>query len=319
MNTKKTQRKKRFKRDPSVSCRLTERDFNIINEIYRYRFLSSEQIISLFNSSRQGILRRLNLLYHAGHIDRPKAQLNWFGNHPIVYALGNEGARLLSQRFDVPLPSVDWTTKNREVKGLFLEHTLMVSSFMVQVRLACRQVDGIEFIGPGEIIDRRLKPPSLVDKPLSWKVDVQQQNKGRKRNVSFSIVPDSAFALRFIEGSNLSVAYYFLEADRSTMPIKSNNLRRSSFYKKMIGYYHSWKNQLFSKNFGFRAARILTVTLSPERIESMISANQEIDPRGNGLRMFLFAPENHFNLNNPDQVLKKVWLDGRGDLVSILD
>ena len=97
------------------------------------------------------------------------------GNHPFVYALGNKGAALLARELDVPLTTVDWTSKNREVKGLFLEHTLMVARFFILVRLACQRVSGVEFIEPEEIIDRRPRLPGRQEKALSWPVKVNKK------------------------------------------------------------------------------------------------------------------------------------------------
>ena len=244
--TTKQQRKKRFQRDTSVRFSLTERDLIILEELYKYRFLNSEQLVSLLGGSRQGLLRRLNLLYHGGYLDRPQAQLAWIGNNPIVYGLGNKGAQLVAEKLDLSLSTVDWTSKNREARGLFLEHTLMTAQFLIMVRLACEQVDGIEFIETEKIIERRPVVPAGQAKPLSWRVEADRDHSGQKKTVTFSMVPDSAFGLQFTEnGQSKGNAYFFLEADRSTMPIQRSNLVRSSYYKKLVGYWDSWRQELF--------------------------------------------------------------------------
>ena len=69
---------------------------------------------------------------------------------------------------------------------------------------------------------------------------------------------------------------------------------------------------LFSRYFGFNNPRLLTLTVSPARIESMVEVNKGMDPRGAGLRMFLFAPEKVFDLGKPEQVFDSVWKNGRG-------
>ena len=318
--TTKPQRKKRFERDPSVRLRVTERDLSVMHEVYKYRFLTSEQIIRLFGGSRKGLLRRLNLLYHAGYLDRPQAQLAWLGNHPMAYGLGNKGAEVLAYQLDVPAASVDWTTKNREVKGVFLEHTLMVSQFLIAVRLACKRDKGVRFIEPDAIIHRR---PTVADgssRGLSWRVEVSKDYTIHKKNAAFSVNPDGAFGLRFHEnGQDKGIAYFFVEADRSTMPIRRSNLGRSSFYKKMVGYWDSWRQGLFSSEFGFKSPRVLTLTISPERIKTMLAVNKDMDPRGQGLRMFLFAPEAISDIGKPETVFSRSWQNGRGELVSIVD
>jgi hypothetical protein len=316
METTKGQRKKKFVRDKDVSIRLRERDVKIIEEVYRYRFLNSEHIVSLLGESRQGILRRLNLLYHNGFLDRPKVQLLTPGNNAMVYGLGNDGARLLAERLDLILPAVDWTTKNREAKRDFFEHTLMVADFMIMIRLACQQTPGVEFVSQAEIIRQRPTRPKEHDKAIGWRVEITRS--GRK--VELGVLPDRAFGLRIKgEDGKSHMAFFFLEADRATMPIKRPDLYRTSFYKKLIGYYESWKQGIFSENFGFKSPRLLTITTSVERVKSMIEANKELDPRGEGLRMFLFAPIKAFQGKEPVKVLSQLWLNGRSEKTGLLD
>jgi hypothetical protein len=318
--TIKPQRKKRFQRDPSVRLRLTERDLSIIHEVYKHRFLTSEQITALSPGSPQKLLRRLSLLYHAGYLDRPPAQLARRGNFPLVYGLGNQGAEFLAYQLDIPATSVDWTSKNREVKGVFLEHTLMVSQFLVTMRLACKRVRGVRFIDQETIINLRPSVPAGVGRALSWQVELKGEYPAYKRNTALTLIPDSIFALNYHEnGQDTGRAYFFVEVDRSTMPIKRSDLRKSSFYKKMVGYWDSWQQGLFSQEFPFKKARILTLVLSAERARSMIAINKELDSRGKGLRMFLFGPAAISDLKEPEVVFSRSWRNGREEAASLLD
>lgn len=298
---------------------LTERDTEIIREVYRYRFLSSDQISALAVGGQKGILRRLGLLYHAGFLDRPPGQKALIGGRKMIYSLGNVGAEFLEQEFDMKMPSVDWTAKNK-VRGVFLEHTIMVSQFMIALRLACLSSGGrVEFIAPEEIIEKRPYRPKGTDNLLSWKVEVDRKYTGQTKNITFSIIPDAVFGLRIMdeEGKKRS-SYFFVEADRSTMPIQSANFYRSSFYKKMIGYFASWQQEAISQNYGFKNPRLLTLTISNERIKSMVEANKALDPRGIGLKFFNFAQENISDLSKPETVFQEVWTNGQGEKGSIL-
>ena len=84
-------RKRRYERaDEAPSFQLTERDAEIVLAIGRNRFLNSRQIQALVPGSSDKILRRLNGLFHAGYIDRPRAQIDYYssvGSAPMVYAL----------------------------------------------------------------------------------------------------------------------------------------------------------------------------------------------------------------------------------------
>jgi predicted transcriptional regulator len=327
-NTKPSGRKPRFKRVSETPFKLTERDQEIIKAIHDHRFLNSEQIQALVEGSRQGILKRLHLLYHAGYLDRPRSQLTRGGNYPMVYALGNEGGRLMAELYDYQQPMTDWTSKNREVKNIYLEHTLMIAQAMTCLELACRKVEGIDFISPYELAARRTTDQDRGTKPygqnqndpLAWRVKTTQTYRKKAITTTSTVVPDSAFAFRFWQETRKgSEAVFFLEADRSTMPISASQHDRSSFYSKMLRYWESWRQNLFYKEYGQKNARLLTVTVSENRIRSMIEANKRIDPRGLGLRMFLFAPQKLFDLKRPERLFDRVWINGRGEQVSLID
>ena len=68
-------RRPRFRRlaEPPA-FRVTEGDIAIVREIYRHRFLRSTQIAKLVDRSLDRTNDRLSLLFHAGYIDRPRAQ-----------------------------------------------------------------------------------------------------------------------------------------------------------------------------------------------------------------------------------------------------
>jgi len=320
MTKEKRKHKKRFQRDHTVKIHLTCRDRKIIEMVYQHRFLSSEQIILLIQGGQQGVLRRLSLLYHAGFLDRPKKQKTVFGNnHCLIYGLGNKGAAVIASQYDLPLETVDWTRKNRDAKELFLEHTLMVSRILTCLQLACRSRKYVEFIGPQSMIKRRQKPPTIKTHALSWRVRIRSGEFFQKRSLSFNIIPDSVFGLRVKKGDKFKETYFFLEADRATMPIKRTNFFRSSFYKKMVGYLASHKNELFSHYFGFKKVRILTVTKSEERISNMIQANRDLHHNGYGYGLFLFSHIEHIDIQNPGKLFRKIWIDGQGKHHSLLE
>ena len=238
----------------------------------------------------------------------------------MVYGLGNKGADLLFEKFNIPRTKIDWTSKNREVKTIFLNHTLQTAHFMVCLELACRGNKDIEFIDPESIWEKMPEASKKKTNPWGWKVNAKVDHQGEKRVLSFGMVPDKVLGLYFPkEAPGRQRAYFFLEADRSTMPIKSANLFRTSFYKKMLGYWESWQQGLFEKNFPFKTARVLVITRSLERIENMVAAGKELDPRGKGSRLYLFAWEKHLDLAQPEKLFDQIWIDGRGQPTSLID
>lgn len=307
-----TNRRPRFRRTEPQPFRVVERDRRIIREVYRFRLLNSEQITAIMEATRDPINRRLQKLFHAGYLDRPPVQKYRPGNQKLIYALGNKGAEMLAEETGADFPFIDWTSKNREVKNLFLDHTLMISDFIITVRLACKK-NKLRFIDQEEIINQRPEIPTEQKNPIGWRI--QTKEKGKKFNLA--IVPDYAFGIE--NEKTKKREYYFLEADRSTMPIKRSNKHLSSFHKKLVGYYETYRQNKYQEFFKIKKIKILTLTPSQQRLKSIIEANKEIDERKKGLRLFLFARAKAFNLQNPAAVFKPQWLNGRNETAKLFD
>jgi hypothetical protein len=112
-------RRPRFSRaETPPAFQITERDVEIVRHVARHRFLRSTHISQLINAPHKKLLERLSLLYHAGYLDRPRAQLEYHvrggGSAPLIYALGNRGAQLLCAHDGYDRADIDWAHKNRE-------------------------------------------------------------------------------------------------------------------------------------------------------------------------------------------------------------
>jgi len=106
----KTKKAPKFKRRPEEvgGLRLQERDIEIIRLVYDFRFLNSDQIKALIDGSEQGILRRLQKLFHHGFLDRPPSQILYplAGPQKMVYALGDRGASLLAEKYGIDIAKI---------------------------------------------------------------------------------------------------------------------------------------------------------------------------------------------------------------------
>ena len=109
----------RFKRVAGVAAiQLTERDRKIICLFHRHRFLRSSHIVALIGQSSQPVLRRLQLLYQHGYLERPRAQIDYYhrgGSRQIVYGLGHKGAAILKRMGGIAFHELDWGEKNRTI------------------------------------------------------------------------------------------------------------------------------------------------------------------------------------------------------------
>lgn len=309
----KTKRTPRFKRVANKdNVIINDRDVEIITQVHRHRFLTSAHITALVEGSQQNIVRRLGLLYHAGYLDRPREQISRASyGQPLVYGLGNKGAAVLAEHLDLPRAKVDWTTKNREVGSVFLSHTLMTANFMVCLDLACRK-RGLTVVWPDDVLEEM--PPRNVRNGSPFKVDVTVPKNGQ--DVKIAVVPDAVFGLEEKDGT---VSYFFLEADCSTMPIVRASFEKSSYYKKLVGYWAAKESGRIKDIFGWQNPRVLTLAISKDRINNMIAANKEMDPRKTGFRLFYFALARNFTVDNPDAVFDSIWLNGRAEPCRLLD
>ena len=285
----------RFKRVATVApIQLTARDHEIIRLIHRHRFLRSHQIVALIGSSAQQLSRRLQLLFHHGYLERPRAQLEYYqrsGSKTIAYGLGNKSSSLLQ------LNPASWGEKNRAIGRMYLAHALLVSDVMVSLELACRQ-HGVRLLHEDELNLR-------VEAPLHWRVKLRDGTK-------LGIIPDRVFALEYPDqNGQVQRVYYFLEADRGTMPVVRRKLSQTSFYRKLLAYEATWTNKVHQRHLGIPRFRVLTVTTSPARVKSLLDACSRLQ-RGHGL--FLFADESVLQR----ELLSAVWQCGKAAALSAL-
>ena len=292
----------RFKRVTVVGpIELTDRDRHILRLVHRHRFLRSSHLTALIGGSAQPLLRRLQFLFHHGFLERPRAQLEYFhrtGTRPMVYGLGSKSGKLLKAQLGSSYRPYRWSEKNRAVGRMFLEHALLVSDVLVALELACHRSGRVRLY-----MDEVL---TLPHKP-SWKVTVDG-------NIRLGLVPDRVFALeRVREDNSVDRAYFFLEADRGTMPVTRRSLVQTSFARKLLAYEATWSQGIHEKRFGFHRFRVLTITKSPERVKSLVDACSQLK-RGHGL--FLFADVTV--LEQPDLLFAQLWRNGRSETTSLL-
>jgi len=299
-------RRPRFRRDRAAApLRLTERDRSIVGLVHRHRFVRSSQIIALLGEGMQPILRRLQLLYHHGYLERPRAQIDYYhqgGSRHIVYGLGNGGAALLNQECGRTVSILRAGEKNRSVGRIFLEHALLVSDVMVALELACRKAGSVQLVRPDEI-----PLPAGSNSSFRWNVKM-------KGGAKLGIIPDRVFALESQDAApERNPAFFFLEADRGTMPVIRASLAQTSFFRKLLAYEATWAQGLHQSQFGFHRFRVLTVTESAKRARSLAEACSRLES-GHGL--FLFAERSV--LDDPDLLNSAIWRTGRpGDAVPL--
>jgi len=291
-------RSPRFHRQVDIPTpQLTARDRQIIRHVFRHRFLRSTHIAALVGGSRQQTLRRLQRLYHHGYLDRPRAQIEYYqrGSQAMVYGLGNKGMALLEQEDGIPQRKLDWTAQNRTATRFFIEHTLAVAETMVALECCCRK-QGIELI-------------NYSDNAFKWNVPVRYEDA----TVTVGVVPDRVFGLQHSDKPG-EIAWFFLEADRATMPVQRRGFKQSSFMRKLVAYQETWRRKVLADEFP--RFRVLTVTTSPERVDHLLKANRTFSA-GKGSGLFLFTHQKKFH--HQVDVLSLPILNGRGEITTLAE
>lgn len=294
-------RSPRFHRIATVApIQLTERDRAIIRLVHRHRFIRSHQIAALFGGSSQSVVRRLQLLFQHGYLERPRAQLKYLergGSQSLAYGLGKKGGALLRHELGFVVDADLWSESNHEVGRVFLEHALLVSSVMVSLELACRQ-RGFRLLYEDELA------LPVAPQPFQWRVKIAG-------GIKLGVIPDAVFAIEYPDAN--ARAYFFLEADRGTMPVVRKHLTQTSFKRKLLAYEATWADQVHQRHLGIHRFRVLTVTTIAARVQSLLAACAELK-RGHGL--FLFADTSILEKD----LFSPLWRNGKtGELSPLLD
>lgn len=305
------QRRPRFTRAAPPPLRLTDDDVALIGHVAKHRFLRSTHLVALIERPAKKIVERLGVLFHAGYLDRPRAQLDYYstaGSAPLVYALGNRGATLLAETHEGVAPKVDWTDKNRTARRPFIEHTLLIADVMVAFERALWRHPDIRLMEPAEILSRA--PEATRRSRSPWAIRARVTIAGLPRELS--LVPDKVFGLD--DTVQRKRTYFFLEADRATMPVQRTSLAQTSIARKFMTYWHAHRAGEHTRQLGIGNFRVLTVTSTRERIASMIDAARAITG-GSGSNQFLFA--DRAAVQTTKDILALRWISGRNELVTL--
>jgi hypothetical protein len=281
-------RRPRFRRaSEPPAFRLTDDDVEIVRQIARHRFLRSTHVATLVGRSLDRTNDRLLRLFHAGYIDRPRAQLDHYptaGSAPLVYALADRGARLLRERDGIGVANPEVSRKNREAGRPFIQHQIEIVNFQVALQRAVAQRGDVRLISADDMnsaASRQQMPASRGPFALRAKLS----HRGRVREIS--VVPDIVFGLQFAAGARHN---FMVEIDRGTMPIVRSDPEQTSFERKMRVYLAAHVAKQHQRQFGWKNFRVLVVTTDPSRIDTMMEALRHIrTPGTNAASRFIFT------------------------------
>ena len=304
----KSRRRPRFRRAEPPAFRITDDDVEMIRIVARHRFMRSTHIAALVERSLDRTNDRLSRLFHAGYLDRPRGQLDYYptsGSAPMVYAcaLGDLGAVLLTERLGVDVSGLECSRQNREAGRPFIEHQLEIMDFYVALQLSAKARSDILIIHSDELIAGFPAQTRAMRNPLALRVAVSRGIEAHE----VGLIPDLIFGIAFRDGSRKC---FMVEIDRGTMPVSRSDLTQTSFERKMRAYLAAHHARQHEQQFGWKTFRVLTVTKDQHRLRSIMETLRNMQgASAPGPALFLFALRDDLGRSDP---IRHHWRDGTG-------
>lgn len=263
-----------------LSPRLTERDKEIILAVHDHRFLRLDQLQRLFFPCVRIAQRRLKMLHDLGFLDRVRIPQGE-GSTQYVYCLGKAGAYLAAIKRGISREGIRWNKRYNMVELVFLEHTLAVGEFYVELREAERRSERVRL--------------------LEWVPD--REIKARFFRDGGRAVPDAYFKLAVYEEQvNDFIDFdYFLEVDMGTM-------RCRSFAGKIARYvnFHTMED---TKGWFESFPTLLITAPSESRLKTLKRATQKVLGANDYSLRCLFASWDRLSSNLFGEAWEKISSD----------
>jgi hypothetical protein len=283
--------------------RITERDLAILAAIARYRLLSPPLLLRIVGGSSRGVANRLRVLTAHKYIIRLAAKIT----EPLAYGLANNGARYLAVRGHDINSRIDWTTENFRRSDHFRAHTLEVADTMLRFQRAAEE-NTISLVDHHDLLADIPEPTKNTARPFSVRVTIRHQHKP----LTIAIVADRLFALVYPHARH----NFALEQDLGTMDIWTNRLvGKSSIRRKHIAYFHAREQRHFADHWGFKSFRVLIVTTSDTRIDTMLRTQRHFLPNCPP-GFFMYSTSQRLSRHG---ALGPAWVTIKRDNISLLD
>jgi len=275
---------------------LTERDREILKQVYLFRLMTREQVERLLFPPDQGqdhltktsrCRRRLRLLYQHGYLERfPTLTGPGLWAWKPVYRLTAKGAEVVAQDLGVTVGKLpywgrgfDKDHRPTSVSSLFLEHALKVNDVRIAITLSA-QVHRYQ-------VEKWLDETQLKSQEMRDYVIV---TGGQGRSLKVAVIPDAYFVLHLGDRR----AHFFLELDQATMSNKRWKTR-------VLAYRAYTESGKYQQRYQTRSLRVLTVTTTPERLANLKKTTEA----AGGDRLFWFTTFERATAEDP--LFSPIW------------
>lgn len=271
----------------------------ILAHVLDYRFLYLEHIRWLVFPDRgeKTASIRLRKLWQNGYVDRlfipfvlrtdRGASIKRPGQP--IYALDENGAKVLAKFTGLPRTHVPWKPKMNGIVTGLLEHWLTVSAFRAALTAAVREI-------PNCNVTFWLNEQTLRQEVTKYRI-----HNDLPASVSRTVVPDGLFGLQMPNGK---IECFFLEIDMATE--ESRRIR-----EKLSRYVTAYDSDLFMRVLKIPSFRVLFVTTGVKRMSNIMRIVRSFARCQN---MFWFsvaeemtAEKTKIDNLTPERILTPIW------------
>jgi hypothetical protein len=247
------------KRGPVV----TERDADLFQSLYKYRFLSLAQVERLFFPSTQTANRRIRLLGAADLV----AVFRPAGFPDRIVSLTRKGLETVAGKLEVPVEALGTSPARIRPKDYyFLRHFLAVAEFRINLTRACEKRLDITLLGfvADHVVERTDQGGfRRLTRDLACDIPRGGEKVGH--------TPDGVFALQ----RGKDAALFFFEADRGTESVSHPERGFAKTLRFYLSFLASGGYQRYRDIFGvpsFKTVRVLVATSSRARLDHIRAA-----------------------------------------------
>ena len=196
-----------------------------------------------------------------------------------------------------------------------IDHGCEITDFMCALEVAARRRGTLQLIHFDEILTTIAPEETRASRrPYQWPVALRWKGS----EIVPHPTPDRIFGIKDLERrEGADRKFFYLEADRGTMPTARKDLSKTSMLRKLVGYGETYRRDLHTKRYNLPNVRVLTVTPGRTRIANIIATYREHAAALVSPKFFLFA--DRAGLNRAEDFLDYPWLTASGEQVRLLD
>lgn len=249
-------RRSRFRRESTgKNLHLGDRDKDILQWLYRYRYLRQDQLTRLVQpKSEKRFVERLGDLFHeTGFINRPNIMPDGFDarSTPMLYEISNAGVAYLETLGELPPRAVTFSRRSCRSYNPQFAHTMMIIEALMGVELETMREEGQRFVPVDEILARAPEDVRNARNPLSVSVIVfpSREHPVIRSRLETHVIPDALYGIEYLIDGEKRYRFWALECE-GTSPSSRTTTKASSRALKLAAYDALIKSKVFKQRWG---------------------------------------------------------------------